>query len=178
MAGEAAEEARTGVTLPPRVSLVVAMAQNGVIGQGGGLPWRLPDDLRRFKALTLGKAVLMGRRTFASIGKPLPGRLNLVLTRDAAYRAAGVTIVHTLDEALSHGDAELMVIGGAEIYALALPLASRVHLTRVEAELEGDTWLPPFDVRTWREIAREHHPTDERHAFAMDFVTLERRVAA
>lgn len=161
----------------PRVTLVVAMARNGAIGRGGALPWHLPDDLRRFKALTLGKPVLMGRRTWESIGRPLPGRMNLVLTRDAALRAAGATVVASLDAALAAaaGHEELMVIGGAQVYALAAPLAGRVHLTAVDAEVDGDTHLPPFDPREWIEVAREHHAADERHACAMDFVTLERR---
>ncbi len=161
----------------PQVTLVVAMARNGTIGAGSGLPWRLPDDLRRFKSLTMGKPVLMGRRTWASIGKPLPGRANLVLTRNRAYAIPGATVVHSLDEAVSHATDELMVIGGAEIYALAAPFASRVHLTQVDADIEGDTHLPPFDAGDWREIAREHHAADARHAWPMDFVTLERRSA-
>lgn len=159
----------------PRVTLVVAMARNGVIGRAGGLPWRLPDDLRRFKALTMGKPVLMGRRTWASIGRPLPGRANLVMTRDPAFSAEGATVVRSFDEALAQAGTELMVIGGAEIYALAAPRASLVQLTAVDADIEGDTRLPPFDPGTWREIAREHHAADERHAYPMDFVTLERR---
>ncbi|MGD9599760.1 MAG: dihydrofolate reductase [Steroidobacteraceae bacterium] len=154
------------------------MARNGVIGARGALPWRLPDDLRRFKALTMGKPVLMGRRTWASIGKPLPGRLNLVLTRDAAFGAEGATVVHSLAEAFAHATVELMVIGGAEVYALALPYATRVELTAVDADIDGDTRLPPFDPAAWHEIARERHEADGRHAYAMDFVTLERRSGA
>lgn len=165
------------MTAHPTITLVVAMARNGVIGRDGALPWRLPDDLRRFKALTLGKPVLMGRRTWASIGRPLPGRTNLVMTRDPAFRAAGAVVVHALDEALAQAQGELMVIGGAEIYALAAPHASRAHLTAVDAEVDGDTRLPPFDALAWREVAREHHAADERHAYPMDFVTLERRAS-
>lgn len=161
----------------PRIALVVAMARSGVIGRDGALPWHLPDDLRRFKALTLGKPILMGRRTWESIGRPLPGRTNLVLTRDPAFRAEGATAVASLEAALAAaaGQEELMVIGGAQVYALAAPLASRVHLTAVDAEVSGDTRLPPFDPREWREAAREHHAADARHAYAMDFITLERR---
>lgn len=164
----------------PRIALVVAVARNGVIGRDGALPWRLPDDLRRFKALTLGKPVLMGRRTWESIGRALPGRRNLVLTRDPAFRAEGATAVASLDAALTAaaGDEELMVIGGAQVYALAVPLASRVHLTAVDAEVVGDTRIPPFDPREWIEVAREHHAADERHACAVDFITLERRARA
>jgi dihydrofolate reductase len=159
----------------PAITLVVAMARNGVIGRDGALPWRLPDDLRRFKALTMGKPILMGRRTWESIGRPLPGRSNLVMTRDPSFRAEGAIVVHSLDEALALAQDELMVIGGAEIYALAIPHADRVHLTAVAADVEGDARLPAFDAGAWRETAREHHPADERHACAMDFITLERR---
>lgn len=176
--GEAFDAAREeAVSAPPAVTLVVARARNGMIGARGRLPWHLPDDLRRFKALTMGKAVLMGRRTWASIGRPLPGRRNLVLTRDPAFEAAGATVVHSLGEALRQAGDTLMVIGGAEVYALALPHAHRIELTTVDADIEGDTHLPPFDPRLWREIAREHHAADARHAHAMDFVTLVRREA-
>jgi dihydrofolate reductase len=176
--GEArGEKARAAVSGTPRITLVVAVARSGVIGQDGALPWHLPDDLRRFKALTMGKPILMGRRTWESIGRPLPGRTNLVLTRDPAFRAAGATVVASLDAALAAaaGHEELMVIGGAQVYALTAPLANRVHLTAVDADVDGDTHLPPFDPREWVETAREHHAADGRHACAMDFVTLERR---
>lgn len=158
----------------PRIALVVARARNGVIGRNGTLPWRLPDDMKRFRALTMGKAVLMGRRTWESIGKPLAGRANLVMTRDPAFSAEGAVTVHSFDDARAHAGDELMVIGGAGIYALAAPWAHCVHLTAIDADIEGDTCLPAFDERTWREVAREHHAADERHAWPMDFVTLER----
>ena len=165
----------------PRVTLVVAMARNGVIGRDGGLPWRLPDDLRRFKALTMGKPILMGRRTWESLGRALPGRLNLVLSGDPARRAEGAQVVRSigaaLDAAAAGGHDELMVIGGAAVYALAEPLASRIHLTAIDADVDGDTCLSPFDAARWRETAREHHAADERHAHAMDYVTLERHPA-
>lgn len=180
MARQAAEEApeeagEEAVNPPPPVTLVVARARNGVIGAQGRLPWHLPDDLRRFKTLTMGGAVLMGRRTWASIGKPLPGRLNLVLTRDRSFSADGATVVHSLAEALGHARDGLMVIGGAEVYALALPHAQRIELTVVDADVEGDTRLPAFDPGTWRKIRREHHAADAKHAYAMEFITLERR---
>jgi len=181
-AGSEAGEARQAVTARPRITLVVAMARNGVIGRAGALPWRLPDDLKRFKALTMGKPILMGRRTWASIGRALPGRLNLVMTRDLSFSAEGATVVRSLDDALAlahaHAQAELMVIGGAEVYALATPRADRVQLTAVDADIEGDTRLPPFDPGIWRETVREHHAADPRHAWPMDFVTLERRAGA
>lgn len=151
-----------------------------MIGRNRQLPWRLPEDLRRFKALTWGKPILMGRRTFESIGRALPGRLNLVMSRAADFRAAGVTVVRSLEEARrAAGDAaEIMVIGGAEIYRLTLPHADRIYLTEVHERIEGDTHFPPLDLRQWRECAREHHPADARHAQAMSFVTLERASGA
>lgn len=163
--------------MAPRVSLIVAMAQNGVIGRGNGLPWKLPEDLRRFKASTMGKPLLMGRKTYESIGRPLPGRLNIVLTRAADWSAPGVSVVHTVEEALSAaGDAgELMVIGGAEIYRLVMPFARRIYLTHVHAEVPGDTYFPAFDPTQWVDVECDAHPADERNAFALTFVTLERR---
>ena len=167
-------------TFRPAVSFVVARADNGVIGRDNGLPWHLPADLRHFKRLTVGKPVVMGRRTFDSIGKPLPGRHNIVLTRDPAWRAEGVTVATNLAEAIAAAGLdpktradELMIIGGAAIYAEALPIATRVHLTEIHAAPEGDTRLPPFDPARWRETAREDHPAeDDRPAYS--FVTLER----
>ena len=162
--------------LDPRVALVVAMADNGVIGRGGGLPWRLPDDLKYFKVVTFGKPVLMGRRTFDSIGKPLSGRRNLVLSRAATGSASGVEYVHSVEQAraLAAGAAELCVIGGAEVYALALPLATRIYLTRVHAVVAGEVHFPLRDFSGWRESESVAHAADERHAYAMSFVTLER----
>jgi dihydrofolate reductase len=164
----------------PLVSLIVAMAQNGVIGRANALPWeRLPEDLKRFRAFTLGKPVLMGRKTFESIGRPLPGRANLVLTRDRAWSAPGVVVVHSVEEALvqaaeSH---ELVVIGGAEIYRLVLPFARRIYLTHVHADVPGDTFFPDFDPTQWDDVECRMHPADEEHAYPVTFVTLERRNA-
>jgi dihydrofolate reductase len=165
--------------MAPRVSLIVAMALNGVIGRGNGLPWKLPEDLRRFKASTMGKPLLMGRKTYESIGRPLPGRLNIVLTRDAAWSAPGVSVVHTVEEALNAaGDAsELMVIGGAEIYRLVMPFARRIYLTHVHAEVPGDTYFPAFDPTQWVDVECDAYPADERNAFPLTFMTLERRSA-
>jgi dihydrofolate reductase len=158
------------------VSLVVAMADNGVIGVNGTLPWRVPDDLRRFKALTMGKPCIMGRRTWDSLPrKPLPGRHNIVVTRDPQFRADGVSLVHSLQEALAiaAGAEEICIIGGAEIYRAALPLADRIHLTEIHANVEGDTRLALFDRAIWRESRREDHGAGEGPRFS--FVTLERR---
>ena len=163
----------------PLITLIVAMAQNGVIGRANALPWRLPRDLQRFKAFTLGKAVLMGRRTFESIGRPLPQRTNLVLTRDRAWYAAGVDAVHSLEEALARSGVhtELVAIGGAEVYRLVLPLARRIYLTHVHADVPGDAFFPDFDSTQWADVECSVHPADENHAYPFTFVTLERRYA-
>ena len=160
----------------PIVTLVAAVAENGVIGNGNRMPWHLPADLKRFKALTLGKPILMGRRTFEAIGKPLPGRRNLVLTRATDLRLPGIEIVHSLEEALAAAadSPELMVIGGAEVYRLFLSRAQRMHLTRVHAPVVGDTRFPNCDWNEWRKVERSTHPKDERNAFAMTFLVLER----
>ncbi|HET8691049.1 MAG TPA: dihydrofolate reductase [Steroidobacteraceae bacterium] len=161
--------------MAPEAVAIVAMADNGVIGRDNGLPWHLPDDLKRFKALTMGHALLRGRRTFESIGRPLPGRRNLVLTRNPGWQAPGVEPVHSLAEALElAGGATLYVIGGAEVFSLAWPAISRLELTEVHAEPAGDTVLEGFDRRAWREIFREEHEADERHAAPFSFVTLAR----
>ena len=165
-----------------KITIVVAVADNGVIGRAGGLPWHLPDDLRRFKALTLGHPVLMGRRTFESIGRALPGRRNLVLTRRAAGGSpagglpAGVEAVASLAaaQALCADAAALCVIGGAEVYARTLPLATHIEMTRVHATVDGDVRFPDFEAGEWRELSRVEHAADERHAWPMTFQTLER----
>jgi dihydrofolate reductase len=159
-----------------RISLIVAMDRNGVIGAGGRLPWRLPADLRRFKAITMGKPIVMGRRTHESIGRPLPGRENIVVTRDRDFRAPGCTILHGVDAVLEHcrGAEEIMIMGGAELYRQLLPEADRIHLTEVHADLAGDTSFPPWNREDWREISREDFPADERNEFPYSFVVLER----
>ena len=156
---------------------VVAMSDNGVIGHDNRLPWRLPDDLKRFKSLTMGHALLMGRRTFESIGRPLPGRRNLVLTRDASWQAAGCEAMPTPAAALAATgeDEQLFVIGGASVYLACWPLVQRVELTEVHATIAGDTRLAGFDRAAWREVRREDHAADARHAHPFSFVTLARR---
>jgi dihydrofolate reductase len=158
------------------VALVVAVSDNGVIGKDGGLPWHLPDDLKYFKVVTFGKPVLMGRRTLESIGKPLPGRRNLVLSRAATAAMPSVEYVHSVEQArtLAAAAAELCVIGGAQVFALALPLATRIYLTRVHATVAGDVYFPLRDFSGWRESEAVEHPADSRHAYAMSFLTLER----
>jgi dihydrofolate reductase len=155
---------------------IVAMADNGVIGRGNGLPWHLPDDLKRFKALTMGHALLMGRKTFDSIGKPLPGRRNLVLTRNPGWQAPGTETVRSLAAAgAAAGGAALFVIGGAEVFSLAWPIVGRLELTEVHADVAGDTVLEGFDRAAWRETFRGRHAADARHALPFSFVTLVRR---
>jgi dihydrofolate reductase len=156
--------------------LVAALDRNGAIGKGNALPWHLPDDLRRFKALTLGRTLLMGRRTAESLGRALPKRTNLVLTRSGYVPFDGMQAVSTLDEARAiAGEGELMVIGGGEIYALTLPLATRLHLTHVDTEVAGaDAHFPAFDATQWRVESREAHAADSAHAFAFEFVDYAR----
>jgi len=161
------------------VSLVVAASTNNVIGRDGGLPWHLPDDLRHFKRITTGKPVIMGRRTFESIGRPLPDRHNIVMTRDADYAAEGCDVVSSVAEALELADDadEVMVIGGGQVYRDFLPHADRIYLTRVQAEVQGDTLFPEFDRDAWRLVSSEHHAADARHDHAFEMMVLERRVA-
>jgi dihydrofolate reductase len=158
------------------ITLVVAAADNGVIGRDNALPWHLPDDLKRFKGITLGKPVVMGRKTFESIGKPLPGRQNIVVTRDPNYRRDAVDVVHDVAGALGAAGAvaELMVIGGAAIFRQFLPRANRVHLTRVHADVPGDVFWAPLDD-SWTLVGTERHAADERHAYAMSFQVWEKR---
>ena len=156
------------------VVLVAALDRDRGIGRDGALPWHLPDDLKRFKRLTTGHAILMGRKTAQSLGRALPQRRNLVLTRSGSVPFEGMEAVASLDEALALAGDTLVVIGGGEVYALTLPIATRLELTQVDASVPADAWFPTFDAEAWREVGREHHPADERHRFAFDFVTLER----
>ena len=164
----------------PEITLIVAVADSGVIGRDSALPWHLPEDLKRFKRLTMGKPIVMGRKTFESIGKPLPGRTNIVVTRDANYHREGITVVHGVDGALraaadaSASVTEIMIIGGADLFRLFLPRATRVQLTRVHGDVAGDILWSPLDA-TWRLVAREPHAADERHAYAMTFEVWEKR---
>ena len=164
--------------LGPSIELVVAASDNDVIGRGNKLPWRLPDDLKRFKFLTLGKPILMGRKTYESIGKALPGRLNLVLSRSSGFVPADALVVGGLEAACAAAaDASiLMVIGGSEIYSLVLPSASRIHLTLVHTRIDdGDAFFSGWRGPEWVQQSLVYHATDERHAHPFSFVTLERR---
>lgn len=160
-----------------KIVLVAALDRNGLIGRGDTLPWRLPADLRHFKALTLGKPVLMGRRTFESIGRPLPGRRNLVLSRDPDFHPEGVIVVPDLAAArAAAGDAEeLMVIGGANVYAQLLDLADRMELTEIDHAFEGDVYFPAFDRNAWKVVKVETHAPDAENPWPYRFLTLERR---
>ena len=168
----------------PSITIVVAMAENRVIGRDGGLPWRLPADMARFRALTMGKPIVMGRRTHESIGRALDGRRNIVVTRHPGYRAPGCAVARSFDAALdvaldavrdsASGAAEIAVIGGASVYERALPVADRIHLTLVHASIEGDVRFPEFEPGTWREVAREERGADERNRYDLSFIELAR----
>ncbi len=160
-----------------RISLIWAMTSNRVIGADNALPWRLPADLRQFRRLTLGHHVIMGRRNYESLGRPLPGRDNIVVTRQADYQAAGCTVVGSVEEALrtAAGDPEIFVIGGATLYAQTLGLADRLYVTLIDAQIPGDTLFPDFDMQAWVETARELHLADHDNPFNYSFVTWDRR---
>lgn len=171
-----------------QVAIYVAIAENGVIGREGGLPWRLSSDLKRFKADTMGKPIVMGRKTWESFPKrPLPGRLNIVITRDPSYRAGGAEVVHSLRDALTLAKAsgrcppgatdEVCIVGGGAIYAQALPLADRLHVTHVKASIDGDTRFPPIDPEAWRVVSAEDVPAGEKDSHATRYVVYERRKA-
>lgn len=160
-----------------RVSLIAALAENRVIGANNALPWHLPEDLKRFRRLTMGHAVIMGRRNYQSIGRPLPERLNIVVTRNRSFHAPGCAVVHSpaAGFAAAAGAAEVFVIGGAEVYAQTLARADRMYLTLVHARVPGDTRFPAYPTDEWAEIERVRNEADARHAYAYSFVTLERR---
>ena len=169
----------------PAISLVVAVAENGVIGRDNGLPWRLSTDLKRFKAITMGKPVLMGRKTFQSIGKPLPGRTNIVVTRDEAFKPDGVVIARSFEAALDAGREkaaasavdEICVIGGGEIFREALPVADRLYVTEVRGNPHGDTFLPPIEESTFEKISEEDISAGEKDSHPTRFIVYRRRAA-
>lgn len=158
------------------ISIIVAASENDVIGRQGELPWRLSDDLRHFKAITMGKPIVMGRKTWESIGRALPGRQNIVITRQDGFAADGCDVVGSLDGAIAvAGDVdEIMIIGGSQIYALALPLAQRLYITRVHADVEGDASFPAVDATRWSLVADEQHHADERNEFDFSFRVYDR----
>lgn len=165
-----------------RLAIIVAAAENGVIGRNNALPWHLPEDLRYFKRVTMGKPIVMGRKTYEAIGKPLPGRTNIVITRNSAFRAEGVKVVSSLEAALElagnvaaiDGVEEAVVIGGSEIYQSAIPLADRLYITEVHASVEGDAVLPRIDWAQWRETSREYHAAQAPDHYDYSFVCYER----
>lgn len=166
-----------------RLAIIVAVAENGVIGRGNDLPWRLPGDLKYFKRVTMGKPIIMGRRTWESIGRPLPGRRNIVITRNTAFQAEGADVVPSLEEAVAlaervaaaEGADEAVVIGGAEIYKVALPRADRLYITEVHGSVDGDALLPEIDWGQWRETSRERHAgTPPGSELDYSFVRYER----
>jgi dihydrofolate reductase len=160
------------------VALIVAVAENGVIGREGGLPWRLSGDLRYFKAVTMGKPIIMGRKTFESIGRPLPGRPNLVVSRNRGFSSDGIEVFDGLDVAVAHAEGlglgEVMVIGGAGLYEAALKLADRIYLTEVHAAVEGDVTFPAFERAGWTETSRERHSASEKDDHDHSFVVFDR----
>ncbi len=160
-----------------RVAIIAAVARNGVIGDRNRMPWYLPEDLRRFRQLTLGHAVIMGRRTFESIGRPLAGRDNIVVTRTPDWTRPGCHAAHSLDAALAAvcEPRDAFVIGGAQIYALALPIASRLYITEIERDFEGDAFFPEFDRSRWREASRESRVLDGAGGFSFHFVAYDLR---
>ena len=171
-----------GRSAAPIIALVVAKGDNGAIGKGGGLPWRLSSDMRFFRKVTMGKPILMGRRTFDSLPRVLDGRLNIVLTRDKAFAAPGAVVAHDVEEAVEvarreakrTGADEIMVIGGAGLFGATLPQADRIYLTEVKATPDADTWFPELDRREWREVSRENHAPGPKDDHAFSFVVLER----
>lgn len=165
-----------------KLSMIVAMAQNRVIGRNNKLPWYLPEDLKYFKAVTMGKPILMGRKTYDSIGKPLPGRPNIVITRNRDWSAEGVSVVYSLEQALELGQSlleinggdELMLIGGAQLYETALNQADRLYLTQVHAEVEGDAFFPEFDQSRWSQVGREDFSADGPNPYDYSFLVLDK----
>lgn len=163
------------------ISLIAALAKNRVIGKDNDLPWKLPDDMKFFMQTTKGHHVIMGRKNYDSLMpkfRPLPNRTNIVVTRQKEFSAPGCIVVHAVEKALEianeNREPEAFVIGGAEIYKLALPVAHRLYLTEIDATIEGDTYFPEFDKKVWKEVSRVGHPADERHPFSFDFVIYER----
>jgi dihydrofolate reductase len=169
-------------TACPQIVLIVAVAENGVIGRDNAIPWRLKSDLQRFKTMTLNKPVVMGRRTFESLRRPLPGRTNIVITRDAGYRAAGAVVATSFENAcaIARGDAlrrsaaDIVMMGGVDVYARSLPIADRLEVTEVHASIEGDRRFPAIDLAQWQEVARVRHPAGPDDSADFSYVTYRR----
>jgi dihydrofolate reductase len=163
--------------MKPRLSLIVAAARNSVIGVNNTLPWHLPADLRHFKALTMGHHIIMGRKTYESIGKPLPGRTSVIVTRNAGYSATGATVVNSLEQGIEacQDDTEVFVIGGEELYRQTIPLADRIYLTEIDTDMPGDAYFPELNPASWREIRRDSHPPDDKNQYRYHFVIFDRK---
>jgi dihydrofolate reductase len=161
-----------------KISIIVAVSKNGTIGQKGKIPWHLPEDLKRFKKITIGHHLIMGRKTYESIGHPLPDRTNIVITRDPKLKIKKCIIAHSLKKALwiaqDAGEKEVMVIGGEPIYKLALPLADKIYLTKIKHNFRGDTFFPKINTKKWQEISRQSYPKNERNSFSYDFIILKK----
>ncbi len=164
------------------ISLIAALAQNGVIGKANDLPWHLPDDMKYFMLTTKGHHVIMGRKNYESLPekfRPLPNRTSIVITRQEDYQAPGCSIVHQLEDGVKiaegNGERELFIIGGSEIYALGMPLADKLYLTEIHANIDGDTFFPFYDKERWEENSRQPHSSDDRHKFAFDFVIYKKK---
>jgi dihydrofolate reductase len=164
------------------ISMIAALARNGVIGKANDLPWRLPDDMKYFMQTTKGHHVIMGRKNYQSLPekfRPLPNRTSIVVTRQPDFKAPGCTVVHQLEEGVriaeEHGERELFIIGGAEIYRLGMPFADQLYLTEVAADVEGDTFFPQYEKDMWEEVSRRHHPADERNPYSFDFVVFHKK---
>jgi dihydrofolate reductase len=159
-----------------RIAVIVAMSQNNVIGKDNKLPWHMPADLAHFKKITLGKPIIMGRKTYESIGRPLPGRLNIIISRDKNYKAEGCVVTHSLDEALKATGVvdEVFIIGGALLFAEVLPQVERIYLTRIHHDFDGDAFFPALNLLEWRESESEAFPPDEKNAYSYTFSTLDR----
>jgi dihydrofolate reductase len=160
------------------LSMIVAMANNNIIGRNNDMPWHLPADLAYFKKITLGKPIIMGRKTFESIGRPLPGRRNIVISRDDHYQAAGIDVVNSVEQALAlvDGNDEIMVIGGGAIYSHCLAKAERLYVTHIDANIEGDTQFPDFYDGTWLKVNSERRLSDDKNIYSLDFCVYERNV--
>jgi len=159
----------------PFISLIVAAAENNAIGKNNQLLWHLPNDLRFFKQTTSGHPIIMGRKTYESVGKPLPNRRNIIVTRQSGYTVDGAEVVHSLEEALARCDGdEVFIVGGADIYRQAMPIAKRIYLTRVHADVEGDSYFPELDDAEWTLVSAAYHASDERHALGYTFMRYER----
>ena len=160
-----------------KLSLIVAFDKNRLIGRDNGLPWHLPADLKHFKSLTMGHHMIMGRKTFESIGKPLPGRTTVIITRQKNYRAEGCIVVHHLDEALEccRNEEEVFIIGGAQIFDCTMPLADRLYITEIDHTFDGDTHFPEISADDWEQISSEHHEADEKNNWGYTFINYKRK---